>query len=517
MSHCGQTIFNRYNGKTYFVPCGKCKACRMDKANKIKRRIKNACDNSGLITLFVTLTYNNDSVPFVVRDEVDFDNCVNIYRGVFSPDIVARCLYCSGDFSSCKPLRGQSDLNKIGVLLYSDLQNFFKRFRINYERTFKSRLEFKYFAVAEYGSQYARPHFHTLITFPAYLIDSVKATIVKSWPFCSPYVLVRGIEIAKDASRYVSGYLLKSHSVPSLLQTKAFSEKRSHSSFYGITENRFGIKKMFEALRSRTPEYNVTITRDGKSSTVSLPVPQYVRYFWFSKCKGDCFLSPYQKRALLAHPEIYLYIESCLTTSDLIDVYNTRFSSSIFFENLRDFLNQYNSISQALDFAGYNSIDPFSSGSDFYVSYRNIHLRQIRFFSSCPSYSLVDFVAFQMSWSAMWSSYIIQLNHSKKLNIPLDERYDNLYQVIHDCFELSKLGQVSSKKIPLFTNMIAPNEHDLLTNPKFLSHVKPPSQMVHSFSEYLSKTEQFDTIEAQHDFNEFLVTMGNELFNPNYK
>lgn len=90
-------------------PCGKCLECLKDRQNSWKIRLTEEARDH-LYVYFFTLTYSDDSVPFV---------------------------YHNGDkyLSVCK----------------KDIQNWIKRNRIQFERTLGRFLDFKYFVCSEYG------------------------------------------------------------------------------------------------------------------------------------------------------------------------------------------------------------------------------------------------------------------------------------------------------------------------------------------------------------------------------
>ena len=103
------------------VPCGKCLGCKLDYSRSwADRMILELQSNDGK-GIFVTLTYNNDHVPFTFDE--DF------------PDV-------PNGFSLCK----------------RDLQLFFKRLRKRFpDKTIR------YYACGEYGHQTQRPHYHCII------------------------------------------------------------------------------------------------------------------------------------------------------------------------------------------------------------------------------------------------------------------------------------------------------------------------------------------------------------------
>lgn len=120
---------NSASWKEYIqVPCGWCLNCRIDKRNALEDR----CNYEYLLNgkgAFVTLTYDDDSVKHLVRQDA-------LGRPILS-------------------------------LCRDDYRNFIKRLRskIHYNNLYKTGYvdkTFKYLVVGEYGGQFKRPHFHVL-------------------------------------------------------------------------------------------------------------------------------------------------------------------------------------------------------------------------------------------------------------------------------------------------------------------------------------------------------------------
>ena len=105
--------------RAILIPCGKCIGCRLDYSRQWADRMMLELD-SRKKAIFVTLTYDNDHVPFTEDEE-------------------------TGSF-------GWLTLDK------RDLQLFFKRLR-----KYFSDKEIKYYASGEYGSHTLRPHYHAII------------------------------------------------------------------------------------------------------------------------------------------------------------------------------------------------------------------------------------------------------------------------------------------------------------------------------------------------------------------
>lgn len=102
------------DGRSLLLPCGKCLACRIRRRSVWTIRLLHE-DSAHEKSRFITLTYRDETLP-----------------------------------------RRGSDHR--GILVKSDLQNFFKRYRK------LSRIPgLKYYACGEYGEQGSRPHYHAIV------------------------------------------------------------------------------------------------------------------------------------------------------------------------------------------------------------------------------------------------------------------------------------------------------------------------------------------------------------------
>lgn len=100
------------------ISCGKCPECRLARQNSWFFRLYQEHKKylgSGISCVFITLTYDSKHFPYD------------------------------------------------GGLHSSDIQNFFKRLRINFLRKYSLKPEFKYFCAGEYGGKFGRPHYHIIL------------------------------------------------------------------------------------------------------------------------------------------------------------------------------------------------------------------------------------------------------------------------------------------------------------------------------------------------------------------
>lgn len=128
------------------IRCGSCMACRIHKKKEWKNRIHLEL-MSHPESVFITLTY----------DDVHLPNPSNLVK--------------------------------------SDLQKYFKKLR-------KANLQFRYFAVGEYGDQSWRPHYHAILFGISPLQEKI---LLEKWN--KGFIQVASVE--KERVDYVVGYTIK--------------------------------------------------------------------------------------------------------------------------------------------------------------------------------------------------------------------------------------------------------------------------------------------------------------------
>ena len=299
-------IYNRYIKKSVLVDCGKCPSCLQQKAAHRANRIRNNVED-GQICLFVTLTYDNDFVPYVraidVYNEVD---SLTVYR-----DATIRRVRVSDDYklgykkvketyvldtfwthdmwldtdnSNIKELNKKSGC--IGICYYKDLQNFYKRLRQNLKRKYNFNDKFTTFSCSEYGGHSYRPHFHALIFIPQSCESIFRTAIVESWPYGDRDRTARFIEVARDCASYVSSYVNGGSLLHSLLSFPYFRQKHSYSKGFGLGVSCFNLPALLKKVESGDMRYYSKVLSQGESSFASFPVPKYVINRYFPIFKG---------------------------------------------------------------------------------------------------------------------------------------------------------------------------------------------------------------------------------------
>jgi len=189
------------------LPCGKCLACRIRRRSTWAIRLLHE-NSAHHISRFITLTYREDVMP---------------RRGNY------------------------------GVLLKSDLQNFFKRYRKEVKVP-----GLKYYACGEYGQELGssyRPHYHAIV----YGHAPTKEFLERVWGLG----LCDSQPVTADRCYYVAGYVSKK------LGLRQYDTADTRPAPFQISSQGLGLKwaqeNMIEIL------YECAILRGQKK----LPVPRY--------------------------------------------------------------------------------------------------------------------------------------------------------------------------------------------------------------------------------------------------
>lgn len=432
-------IINKYTGHRLYVKCGHCPACLQEKAAHRVSRIK-AQNSDDTETYMLTLTYRNECVPYVKRDDaylfsrnklglccsypspVDgfgnrsimlYSSQLPVYR-----DMDYRWIRSSGDylmstkelgkkvlqtvefkkqvdFNNIKDLNGKP--NCIGVCYYPDLQRFLARLRLNLNRFFHVNYNFKTFCCSEYGTKKLRPHFHLLLWIPKGTAETFRSAIIKSWLYGDIQNKPRRFERAFRASSYVASYVNKSTGFPDFLSVY-FDTSHSYSKHFGLCSNDFTLGSILSKFHRGHITRIVRKDKSGSAEYVEQPLPTYVINRYFPKFKGYNRINP---------------IETLSITKRLVNADFCRLSKT---EGMQ--------------------IVP-SRGSVIWYSQDDIHKISVRLRNAFDSFNrcLVDtpfsFDDYLILHRNIWSCYSSDVLRLTMLNddIPLNEKYDNLEEV----------------------------------------------------------------------------------------
>lgn len=303
-------ITNSAIHRSLMVKCGKCPSCQQEKAFSVTKRIR-ATAASDDICLFITLTYNSFSVPYVLYEDIVYNRgFVNVYRDcsvrrnrvgsaysfqndfTYDTHIIAEHVEVSPS-AYLSPLgvyrhpRGSSDSkSKVAVCFFKDIQDFWKRLDQNLSRVYGYQGKFKRFCCSELGSHTFRPHFHALVFIKRDDEQIFRDAIVKSWPYADSRRTAEYIELARDAASYVASYVNKSVNFPSFHSVRPFSPKHSYSQDFGMSDDNFLLPSVLDKIERGSFIYSGIVKQRGIPVVRDLFVPKYVVNRYFPKFKG---------------------------------------------------------------------------------------------------------------------------------------------------------------------------------------------------------------------------------------
>lgn len=340
-------VHNKRTGRIQYVNCGHCKACQQEKANKRTLRIRNHEQNTGRICLFITLTYDNKFIPYVRKSEISPNAPLTVYR-----DVDIRYKRVDSDYNTLpmavpgemfvvnlRPINnrqrefyaqwhedGIDNLwlpylrkynyaskkwsvipDKVGVPVYKDFQDFYKRFEINFFRANGYKIKRSYAVASELGETYYRPHFHVLLFCEMSEREAVERAIRKSWPYNGHRRKLLDIQVARSAASYVAQYVNCGARFPLFLKLW-FKPKLVYSYHFGQDNYYFRLDSLLDMFKKNDWSYPCTRNLNGQSIVQYVPVPRYVLSRWFPQIVGynrlppntlfDCANRPYVLQAL---------------------------------------------------------------------------------------------------------------------------------------------------------------------------------------------------------------------------
>lgn len=320
-------VTNPYNGQRLKVKCGKCEACKQERANRLTSRINNHASITDKYCFFLTLTYDERFVPYVKKEDLENEQLIelNVYRDYthryfMGKSIVNDCS-CSPCVLGTLPLydKETGEINreylsfhgnlwkkdrgfhstKCGVIWYKDWQNYAKRVRTTFSRRYGDGLcHFDFFASSEYGENHYRPHFHALVFAERQIngqdsYDRIKTTLCDCWPFADRHDLERSTGLAFNAAAYVSSYVNSPADLPDLFP-RLSPQKHSFSRTLGVENDSFSLHKILALADNGTLVYGKSSVRNGVPVVIDVPIPKYVISRYFPLFKGLNRCSPFE-------------------------------------------------------------------------------------------------------------------------------------------------------------------------------------------------------------------------------
>lgn len=294
-------VLNRGDPDERSVPCGRCHECISAKINGWVMRLKYQQKNS-INNLFLTLTYDDEHLPFTIIDDFEFDNndnCVDnsYYSPCFNKDHLR-------DFI-------RSIRDKIRYSL--KIKGFSK------EEIKKVNKNFKYFIVSEYGSESKRPHYHALFFGLPDGFDWY-SEIAKLWyygfvgfgkvadgsiVYCAAYLFKDPFYYRKDIPKELKPFMLCSNGIgESFVTTEVKNYFKSHVTdrfqIDGVTYKlpRYILEKIFPLLVCRLiGEKNISDNNDKIFESIEkYGLKEYLRIQnSINKFKRDRFIKKNKK------------------------------------------------------------------------------------------------------------------------------------------------------------------------------------------------------------------------------
>ena len=229
-------VFNRFVNDYIWVPCGKCAICK----NKRAAHYTELLEREKLqhpYSFFVTLTYSEESLPFISQGFLDNKADTKVYVSSRSRDCI--CIPFAELFPPDKEYEyyqydddgnklGSADLDYFngcmsqGGLPYAsktDVQLFLKRLnKLIHDKVTHKYQNFRYFIVSELGSTTFRPHFHGI-----FFVDSQECAegFSDAVSSCWKSGIVDCQPVENSACGYVAQYINKSSDLPYVYQHRS--------------------------------------------------------------------------------------------------------------------------------------------------------------------------------------------------------------------------------------------------------------------------------------------------------
>lgn len=276
-------VYNKHSEEYIIASCGHCESCNMIKSqqNSLKCQLESACH---VITMFITLTYNNENVPRAVLIK---DDTTGNHLLVETTD---RLLYgeilnevTTSEYRLDKLKEKFNIDGDIPHLSKRDVQLFLKRLR-KHVTTEKIR----YFVAGEYGPLHYRPHYHLMLWFEKQeTLSFIQQNINKIWTFGNIDAQVS----FNKCSSYVASYVNSNCYLPQLLKSSQVKPFCCHSRFLGEKILRSKREEIYKSSYSQI--INQVVPLDGDYRNVVLW--RTLKTYYFPRCKNYSSLDTYQR------------------------------------------------------------------------------------------------------------------------------------------------------------------------------------------------------------------------------
>ena len=203
---CSNPITLSKDGEVLRVPCGKCRYCLQQKANRLALQLTLEANTPHV--LFVTLTYDDAHLPRVKVTPSLSDGYVHAYLG--TPHNFQQSCQCDKNLKYIR--HGKSDPKTkyypcyVPILCRSHIVNFVKRCRRQLE--YHGFGQIRAYYCGEYGYKHHRPHYHALFYCQSEIqLIALKQIVHKSWH----YGIIDAQRARSSVSGYLGSYLSSSH------------------------------------------------------------------------------------------------------------------------------------------------------------------------------------------------------------------------------------------------------------------------------------------------------------------
>lgn len=278
VAKCLHPVRVERNGSVITVPCGKCAACRLGRADLLSMLCDIESSQSKLV-YFGTLTFSDEFVPKMSCYKDSFSQYV--YYDVESGEVLSTVSSTDHDvqfhFDSVTTKDFLPYLSKVEV------QKFLKRLRINLYRS--CYVKFRFFLCGEYSPLKFRPHYHFLLFFDTIEQEQISEHVLGEFPLSSWYDKenprqetehlsllefhlrkswsfgrVDLQQVENSASSYVSSYVNSFGSLPQVLRTRPLCPFALHSRFLG---QKFCQSERKKAYENAPRDFRKLVVRNG--------------------------------------------------------------------------------------------------------------------------------------------------------------------------------------------------------------------------------------------------------------
>lgn len=220
-----QLIHHPLTGEQMYVPCGKCAACLRSRSFRWVQRLdqERYCWK---YAVFFTLTYAPEWLPVMenlngffvdTHNNLSSEECcvidINETLHKYADDFRYDLSWCQriGSLPIVSPYHLQKFIKRLRVKLTRSYDKYIKENGESYKEKYKPN--FRYFAIGEYGSTTARPHYHGILFFNSEFEASHISEFISE---CWKYGITDSSFVSDTNSTYVAQYLNCSSHLPKI-------------------------------------------------------------------------------------------------------------------------------------------------------------------------------------------------------------------------------------------------------------------------------------------------------------